>query len=244
MGGGIEKTVGKSKWTVRRYLLESKTLANAALLCAPIVLAYEVGLLVVGDRGVRNAADALIDQGLMAFGRPVALAVNLIVLFVFLGFAVSTATRKATPIGLFVPVVIESGAYACLMAPALMLFSSKMLATGPTPLGPTEGLVLSLGAGFYEELVFRLVGVGCVMFLIERLFGRRGGLVSFAVLVVSSAAFAWFHHLGPGAEPFAPPVFILRTVAGLVLGALFILRGFGVACYTHVIYDVLCLVRF
>ena len=35
-----------------------------------------------------------------------------------------------------------------------------------------------------------------------------------------------------------PKVFVFRTVAGVLLGVLFITRGLGVCVYTHAMYDV------
>jgi hypothetical protein len=223
-----------------RYLSESRAFGNSALLAAPIVLAYEVGLLFVDERGVRNAADAIIDQGLGMLGRTGALAVNLFVLLAFTGLAIRAASRKATPIGLFVLVVLESGCYACLLAPALMTFSRAALAAPEPPAG-LDGVVLSLGAGFYEEAVFRLGAIGGPLLLLGRRPGGPGGWVSLAILSASAVAFSLFHHVGPGAEPYSHAAFLVRTAAGLALGALYVLRGFGVACYTHVIYDVLCM---
>jgi hypothetical protein len=205
------------------------------------VLAYEVGLLALGDRAVRNAADALIDQGLTALGRPAALAINLVVLGAFVFYALRAAPRKAaTPFGLLLPVILESALYACLLAPALMIVGRRMMA-GPAPSTALEGIVLSLGAGFYEELVFRLAAVGGVLIALERGFRVTSGWATVLVLVGAGLAFSWFHHAGAGGEEFKADVFVARAVAGVLLGGLFLLRGFGVACYTHVIYDVLCL---
>lgn len=236
----IDASKRPGPWTLERYAAESRSLGNSALMTAPIVLLYEVGLMMLGDRGVRNAADALIDQGVTALGRTCALALNLLVLAAFLWLALRTAPRKATPLGLLIPVVLESALYACLLGPALMMIARRMMAV-PVATGRWEGVVLSLGAGFYEELVFRLVAIGGVSLVLKRVFGVTSGWAVFGLLVASGVAFSLFHHAGAGAERFTVPVFVMRSVAGILLGALFILRGFGVACYTHVIYDVLCL---
>src|SRR5262249_19103724 len=149
MGGDGVRAEARAErtWTLRRYFDESRSLGNSVLLTAPIVLSYEVGLLFLGDRGVRNAAEVLIDQGLMAFGRPPVLIVNRLALAAFIVFALPTATRKATPIGLFVPVLLESALYACVLPPALMALSRRMV-SAPETHGALEGLVLSLGAAF------------------------------------------------------------------------------------------------
>jgi Type II CAAX prenyl endopeptidase Rce1-like len=231
---------------LRRYAQESRSLGNSALLTAPIVLLYEVGLIVLGDRGVRNAADALIDRGLMALGRPTALLVNLLVLGAFVAFALRSSRRKATPIGLFIPVILESAAYAALLAPALMTIARRMMSAPPAR-GALEGVVLALGAGFYEELVFRLAAIGGVLVVLDRGLGLRNGWIVAALLVLAGIGFSAFHHVGAGGEPLdlgdpqSRAVFVMRSVAGVLLGSLFILRGFGIACYTHVIYDLLCL---
>jgi Type II CAAX prenyl endopeptidase Rce1-like len=233
-------TKAAAAWTLRRYAQESRSLGNSALLTAPVVLAYEVGLLILGDRAVRNAADALIDQGLTALGRTAALAINLLVLAAFLVYAFKSAPRKATPFGLLAPVLLESALYASLLAPALMIIGRRMMAS-PEPSGVAEGVVLALGAGFYEELVFRLAAVGGVLVALERGLRVTSGWATVAVLFAAGIGFSWFHHAGAGGERFEAPVFVMRAVAGILLGGLFLLRGFGVACYTHVIYDILCL---
>lgn len=237
---GTKAQAKAASWTLRRYAQDSRSLGSSALLTAPVVLAYEVGLLALGDRAVRNAADALIDQGLTALGRPAALAINLVVLGAFVVYALRAAPRKATPFGLLLPVILESALYACLLAPALMIIGRRMMAA-PVPSTLLEGIVLSLGAGFYEELVFRLAAVGGVLIALERGLHVTSGWATVLVLVGAGVAFSWFHHAGAGGERFEAPVFVMRAVAGILLGGLFLLRGFGVACYTHVIYDVLCL---
>ena len=225
---------------LRRYAQESRSLGNSALLTAPIVLLYEVGLLVLGDRGVRNAADALIDRGLMVFGRPVALLVNLLVLGAFVAFALKSSSRKATPIGLFIPVILESAAYAALLAPALMTIARRMMSAPPSR-GALDGVVLALGAGLLRGAGFpprrdrrRPGRARPRVRLAERVAGRRPPRAGRNRLLGVPPA-------GAGGEPFDAAVFVMRSVAGVLLGSLFILRGFGVACYTHVIYDLLCL---
>lgn len=240
VGETARRAAGKaaSPWTIRRYVEESRTLGNSALITAPVVLLYEVGLLVLGDRGPQNAAGALIDRGLTALGRPGALAVNLVVLAAFLAFAVRATPRKATPLGLLLPVVLESAAYACLLGASLRI-SQRLPLAAALPRG-AEGVVLALGAGFYEELVFRLAAVGGTLVVLDRVLLKKSPWIVVIVLVASAAAFSAFHHAWPGSERFTASAFVARSIAGVLLGALFILRGFGVACYTHVIYDLLC----
>jgi hypothetical protein len=109
------------------------------------------------------------------------------------------------------------------------------------------GVVLSLGAGFYEELVFR-VGIFAVL----------GRIVSLALLasplpftklffwlgwsLASAAAFSAWHHFGQFGEPFALQAFVFRWVSGLLFTLIFALRGFAPAVWTHTLYDIWVLV--
>ena len=58
-------------------------------------------------------------------------------------------------------------------------------------------------------------------------------------LVVSSLLFSAAHHLGPLGEPFDAYVFTYRAVCGLLLGIVYLSRGFGVAVWTHALYNAL-----
>jgi membrane protease YdiL (CAAX protease family) len=99
-------------------------------------------------------------------------------------------------------------------------------------------VVTFVGAGIYEEVLFRLV----LFYILGWLFWLLGltPLVS-AVLValVSAFLFSAAHHIGPYGQPFNTYVFLFRVLAGLYFGLLYLLRGFGIAVGTHAFYDVL-----
>ena len=59
-----------------------------------------------------------------------------------------------------------------------------------------------------------------------------------AAVLLSALVFSLFHHIGPGASPLLRREFVFRAIAGLVLGVMFVLRGFGVCVYTHTLYDI------
>ena len=62
-------------------------------------------------------------------------------------------------------------------------------------------------------------------------------------VLVSSLAFALYHHLGAYGEPLVAGRFVFRLLAGTILGVLFATRGLAVVVYMHVFYDVLCDLR-
>lgn len=103
--------------------------------------------------------------------------------------------------------------------------------------------LLSVGAGIWEELVFRLGLLGGLTFLFGRLTNWQPA-ASFAVALMASALmFALYHHLGPGGEPLAADRFAFRSLAGILLGLVFARRGLAVVVYMHVFYDLLCDLR-
>jgi membrane protease YdiL (CAAX protease family) len=99
-------------------------------------------------------------------------------------------------------------------------------------------LALSIGAGLYEELVFRVLLVGGLALLFRGLMESSTQAYVLAALV-GAALFSGAHYVGPLGDPFALPSFTFRFLFGLALNALFLGRGFGVAAWTHALYDVM-----
>jgi membrane protease YdiL (CAAX protease family) len=98
-------------------------------------------------------------------------------------------------------------------------------------------LVMSLGAGVWEETVFRLGMLGGLTALFERGIGMRRWIAALIGLGISSVLFSAMHHIPPYGDPFAIGVFTFRVLAGACFGLLFWFRGFAVAVYTHAFYD-------
>jgi membrane protease YdiL (CAAX protease family) len=101
-------------------------------------------------------------------------------------------------------------------------------------------VIMSLGAGVYEELVFRLALFSLLSLLIRDVLRVTPGWSSLWVVVLSSIAFASYHYLSP-AEHFQWRSFMFRTAAGVYFGLLFLLRGFGITAGAHAAYDILIL---
>ena len=144
---------------------------------------------------------------------------------------------------LFAPMLLESSVYAFFMGGVIQLLITRfdrlvpILAFGdPGALGI---IVISAGAGFHEELVFRAGLLAGLM----RLFSRPGSSIgrlagALWALAISSMVFALVHHIGPGGEPWSSMAFVYRTLAGGLFGLIYIYRGLGVAVWTHALYDV------
>ncbi|HEY7769135.1 type II CAAX prenyl endopeptidase Rce1 family protein, partial [Longimicrobium sp.] len=66
---------------------------------------------------------------------------------------------------------------------------------------------------------------------------RRTPAAAVAV-IVSAFIFSAFHYIGPYAYPLELGSFTFRLLAGVAFSALYVWRGFGIAAWTHALYDV------
>jgi membrane protease YdiL (CAAX protease family) len=223
----------------------NRNLLTNLILIFPLLIIYQLGVL--STYPMLNGADFVsgILFGQLGFTQPQYLV---FVLVVTAGFMVSVAMlrRRHQPFQtrIVMPIVLESAIYALTMGSLIVLVMTKVfgispqLAAGIEQQGILPRIVMSLGAGVYEELVFRLGLLGGMAALGEKVF-RWGRWPSFAVaLLISSFLFSAAHHVPPYGDPLRLDVFTFRALAGVFFGLLFWLRGLAVAVYTHALYDV------
>ena len=74
---------------------------------------------------------------------------------------------------------------------------SHALRIGSDGLGLATQLMISLGAGIYEELLFRVLIVGALAWLARRLFGWSAGAAGVFATLVGALIFSAFHYVGP-----------------------------------------------
>jgi hypothetical protein len=106
-------------------------------------------------------------------------------------------------------------------------------------------IIAGIGAGIYEELVFRLILI-CLLMLIFQDLLRLGHVVSIVLSVLISAAlFSASHHidflsgqLNPR-DAFSITKFLFRIIAGIYFAVLFAFRGFGITAGTHSFYNII-----
>ena len=95
-----------------------------------------------------------------------------------------------------------------------------------------------VGAGVYEEVLFRLCLIPAAM-LVFRMFEFPRGLAAVMAAISTSFLFAVAHHIGPSADAFNLFTFSFRAAAGLFFASIFLMRGFGITVGCHAAYDLL-----
>ena len=98
--------------------------------------------------------------------------------------------------------------------------------------------VMSLGAGVWEETVFRLGIMTGVAVLLERVLGLGRWVAVAVALIVSAVLFSAMHHIPPYGDALHIGVFVFRVLAGCFFGLVYWFRGFAIVVYTHALYDV------
>jgi hypothetical protein len=234
------------------YFAASRTPRYSILFSLPLLIAYEglAALLATPQGGMRNGADALLRGAFTAaIGAqgPAIFMMAVVLLGVGLVALDMRRSRQAFQPRYFAGMAAESVLLAIGFGlvigtlTAQLLGAVNLLAAGaPVDLAqmpwPTR-LMLSLGAGLYEELFFRVVLVSGLTALGVSVFGwsRRTAVL---ISVVSSAfIFSAFHYVPPYGDPLEIASFTFRFLSGLAFSVLFVLRGFGITAWTHALYD-------
>ncbi|MEY4543848.1 MAG: hypothetical protein RL685_43 [Pseudomonadota bacterium] len=213
-------------------------------LTLPIFICYHLGVIFLP---VRNAAD-LVTQYLVELAnqsRIAYLAFTIGLGAVFVAVLTLLGRRQVLRWQSFVWLALEGVLYALAMRLVAGAVVGRMF-LGLGIEGHFVGLVMSLGAGLYEEIAFRVVlfglGLRCLHVLWPKKSWWRRALLGAGWALISSATFSAWHHLGNLGEAFDGRVFVFRTVCGLVFTVIYTTRGFAPVVWTHVLYDVWVLV--
>lgn len=213
---------------------------TSVVLTVPVFLAYHLGVLLVD---VRNGVDwvsgltlDLLDRSIPAYiGATLAVACGLVA-----AVWIQHKRGRVRPAALL-PTVAESCVWAVVMAITIG-WATKIVTAAlglADELGPIDMVILAAGAGFHEEVVFRVGLLSGGALLLQRAMGVARVPAFLVMLLVSALAFAIVHHVGPYAEAVTFAALAFRALAGVFLALVYLMRGFAVVVYTHAIYDAL-----
>jgi membrane protease YdiL (CAAX protease family) len=232
------------------YLRSTRHPLASLLYVLPMLVVYEVGVIILGggfagSNELRNGADAWarsqLTVGEVSFGWVLPLLVlALLVSLTAWRWGEKPARPLATGFGMFLESVGYAVALWALSRNFLPLLDRVGLPTQSVELKQVAAgqVVRFVGAGVYEEVLFRLGLFGGLVLLIRCAFVPKLLAVGLGALL-ASLAFAAAHHIGPAGEPLTAPVFLFRTAAGLIFTAVYATRGLGVAVGAHAGYNIL-----
>lgn len=214
-------------------------------LTLPIFVLYHLGVVFLP---VRNAADpvtselkTLANESMLEYAGLTLAIGTAVVLFLYLvgrGHAF-----RGWRFGLLLG---EGLLYATLMRTAgAWVLGTLPLAKGTVDEGGVfSGVVMSFGAGFYEEIMFRVLLFGVGSWIIKSMVGKgpTGLACILGWALASGLLFSAWHYVGPLADPWDLRSFAYRATCGLVLALIYALRGFAPAVWTHALYDIWAMV--
>lgn len=244
-------------WKV--YFRITRTATYGFLASLPLLFLYE-GLILFANGGrtaqVRVGAEVWMKQLLALVGGTGMLVLSGVVLLSGVGIFLYER-KKSIPIRprYFGWIIGESAVYA--VAVAVVVSSAVGIIFAIFPVAETlllrsggvaaqsiqTKIALSIGAGLYEELLFRVILVGGLFALMRRMFARESAAY-FVAAVAGALLFSAVHYVGALGDVFTLPSFTFRFLFGLVLNGLFLARGFAVAAWTHALYDIMVVTDF
>lgn len=247
--------MGKLPKAVESYLKKTRTHFFGLLAIVPLLVLYESAIdylnretqsAVTNIPETRNAAELLIKRVLW-FGQ-VQSNPTLWIFFALLLFWAFWLAKKQGSLDFklvyFPYQIFESLVYALVFGFAISRIKTMLsLQANSSVQGVlTQKMILALGAGIYEELLFRFLLVASFAFVFRKLLSLKPFFYNLLAVLLAAAIFSLYHYWHD-AEVLTTDSFLFRFYAGVILGALYVLRGIGVSVYTHTFYDLLLLFR-
>lgn len=226
---------------------------HSLVMLVPLVILYEIGA-VLSLRAVRTEvlADKLMGEFLRLFGLVGLLLPAVAMLGVLLLMHIVRGDRwRVRPV-----VVLGMALEASLWALPLVVFGQLML-QAPLVAGAAAGgggagvaslmdltvsqrATIALGAGLYEEFLFRLVCIALVHLVAHDVFKLSERVAGVLAVVVSAGLFAAYHP-GVFAGGLNLPLAGFYLMAGVFFAVVYLTRGFGIAVGAHAAYDLIVL---
>jgi len=228
---------------LREYYKSSKTPFYSFLFVVPLMMTYEIAAFVLNKsdiEGLRNGADVVTKQILSLFGMAGFYGFSILVLIILIALFYHEMKKKDFILRyrvLFI-MVGESLLYATIFG-FIVGKITRIILQFPVSFSLKHQLVLSLGAGVYEEFLFRVVLITLFGLIFRKVVGLKRSTSLVLSVIISSLIFSGFHHVGFYGEPFLLQTFVFRFIGGVLLSILYVSRGFGITAYTHSFYDLL-----
>lgn len=243
---------------INTYWQASRAPRYSLLFALPLLIVYQVLTLVApagpGGAGVRNGADIMLQMlfvWIAGVWGPRLFMLCLIGVGAWLIAKDIRSHRGGLKPALLGLMLVEALCLSLIFGIVVGGLTAALLGNPPGAmaiglqqhLGRWTLLMLSIGAGIYEELLFRVLLVGALAWGATTLLGWRPLPAGIAAAIVGALVFSAFHYIGPYGDRLNIYSFVFRAIAGMFFSGLYLLRGFGITAWTHSLYDVFLLLR-
>ena len=226
------------------YFKNSRTLLYSYLASLPLLLGYEILLFMSqpsNEQMVRISVDVWMQSFIRLMGVNATAVILLLVAIagIFILYREREKFAHLRPV-FFVYIIVESLVYAMVIGAATSTITAELtmfVSSGIDQLSYLQKLSLSLGAGLYEELFFRVILVSAAIYILKKFF-RQKWLVNTLAILSAAVLFSLAHFTGSMGDPFTLDAFVFRLLFGIALNIIYIWRGFSVAAWTHALYDI------
>ena len=224
------------------YWKVTKNIYYSLLFIFPMLFLYEIMCWIqfAGKSAeIRNGADVFLRQFIMGFGRHSESIYGLLLIIVFCGIMIinrNMLKNGRLKFTFLIYMLAESLLWSLGFLIMMGVFESIILSILERNIIP-EQFYLAIGAGIWEELLFRVGTIGLCLILLTKFLKYNVIYSSLIAILFAAVLFSLFHYIGPFGDIFTYKSFYIRTWAGIFLGSLYLFRGLGITVYTHIFYD-------
>ena len=229
------------------YFSNTKNILVSLIFIFPFVLLYELICFFYfknQNYQIRNSADVIIRDFFNLFGSfsEQIYSIILFAILLFIYFINKTNNKKfSINYKYLLLMFIEGVSFGFLLLLLLNDLSIFHISKNLYQSNLLLNLYLCIGAGIWEEILFRLLLFSFLYKIIKIFLKEQHILTLFLSVLLSAIFFSSFHYIGNNADIFNLYTFFIRMLGGTVLALLYYYRGFGIVVITHISYDFILL---
>lgn len=225
---------------------------HVLLFVLPLVVLYEVGSWLYLGRVGTGAAETIRAHSILLgffqdFGVAGRFLPGLTLITVLIVWWLLTGGSRRVRLWVMPVIALEAAAWTI---PLLILIAlvqdSPPAAAMPDLLALSwqARTVISIGAGLYEELLFRMIGIAALHLVLVDLARVREPMGTALAVVATAIAFALYHDVTDAWGRVVWGQAFALLSAGAYFGVVYLARGYAVVVAVHTFYDLLVLVIF
>jgi hypothetical protein len=258
------KKIAPARTAAPGYLERSQQPLQSLIFLLPLVAFYELGTLIYVNNNAHGPTSFIYARSLLrdffdlfgasAYYLPAAIVIAVLVALhitrgdpwrcepKLYGLMALEALTLAVPLFVFGLVIARRPEAAGVIDETIITPLQHLATNGgssPDASGPgtwQARLVFSIGAGIYEELLFRLIAIALLHLLLVDVLALPEHVGAFGAVGGSAIAFALYHFSSD--NPFSIGLALYYTGTGVYFAGVYVLRGFGIVAATHALYDV------